>query len=45
MVVIREPDGEGGGEKIRVRFDDIVSLKGSSDKNLILRPGDTIFVP
>ncbi len=46
IVVIRQRTGESGREeKIRVRFDDIVDVKEESDINLILRPGDTIFVP
>lgn len=46
IVVIRQRTDESGREeKIRVRFDDIVDVKEESDINLILRPGDTIFVP
>jgi polysaccharide export outer membrane protein len=46
IVVIRQrTDDSGREEKIRVRFDDIVDVKDESDINLILRPGDTIFVP
>lgn len=46
IMVIRERDGEDGKEeKIRVRFKDIINVKKVNDKNLILRPGDTIFVP
>ncbi len=32
-------------ERIPVRFDELVKAGGKSAKNLILRPGDTIFVP
>ncbi|MFQ5900230.1 MAG: polysaccharide biosynthesis/export family protein [Thermodesulfobacteriota bacterium] len=42
IVVIR------GGENIKIRFDDIVNIKkkeGENNDNLILKPGDTIFVP
>ncbi len=46
IVVIREKDDRTGKEeKILVRFDDIVDVDETSDKNLILKPGDTIFVP
>lgn len=45
IMVIRESrDGGAGDEKIKVRFDDIIK-KGRSDMNLVLKPGDTIFVP
>lgn len=46
IVIIREKSNESTpGEKISVNFDDIVNAKSKSDKNVILRPGDTIFVP
>ncbi len=46
IMVIRERDGKDGKEeKIKVRFKDIINAKKVNDKNLILRPGDTIFVP
>lgn len=44
MVIIRKsPDGRG--VRIPVPFDDIVQSDESTDKNLYLLPGDTIFVP
>ncbi len=46
LVVVRERTGTYTAEKrMPVRFDDLVKAGGKSDKNLILRPGDTIFVP
>lgn len=46
IVVIRSKSESGSREeKILVRFDDIVNINESSNKNLILRSGDTIFVP
>ena len=46
IVVIRERAyGHGSEEKIRVSFDDAVDVQKGSEQNLILRPGDTIFVP
>ena len=46
IVVIRERlDDNSPEEKISISFDDIVTAKNKSDKNIILRPGDTIFVP
>ena len=46
IVVIRSKSKSGSREeKILVRFDDIVNINEISDKNLILRSGDTIFVP
>mgnify|MGYP001560366754 FL=1 len=46
IVVIRSESKSGSREeKILVRFDDIVNINESSDKNLILMSGDTIFVP
>lgn len=32
-------------EKMSIRFDDIVDEDEKKDRNIILRPGDTIFVP
>lgn len=32
-------------EKISVRFDDIINMDKTNDKNIVLRPGDTIVVP
>ncbi|MBI5235094.1 MAG: polysaccharide biosynthesis/export family protein [Deltaproteobacteria bacterium] len=44
MVIIRKsPDGKG--VRIPVPFDDIVQSDESTNKNLYLLPGDTIFVP
>lgn len=46
MVVVREGSGGASGEqRIAVRFDDLVKAGGKGTKNLILKPGDTIFVP
>ncbi len=45
MVVVREGDGASGEQRIAVRFDDLVKAGGKGTKNLILEPGDTIFVP
>jgi polysaccharide export outer membrane protein len=46
MVVVRERVGaDTAEERTPVRFDDLVKAGGKSEKNLILRPGDTIFVP
>ena len=44
LVLIRE-DGDGKRKKIRIRFGDIVNVKKKKDNNLVLMPGDTIFVP
>ncbi len=45
IVLVREKSGALKPEKISIRFDDIVDSGEKADKNLILRPGDTIFVP
>lgn len=46
LVLVRErPDRNGKPEKISISFDDIVDDGEKADKNLILRPGDTIFAP
>lgn len=46
IILIREkPDKNAKAEKVSIRFDDIISTDEKVDKNLILRPGDTIFVP
>lgn len=46
LVLVRErADKNGKPEKISISFDDIVDEGESADKNLILRPGDTIFAP
>ena len=44
IVLIRE-NGDGKRKKIKIRFGDIVNIKKKKDNNLILMPGDTIFVP
>jgi len=44
MVLIRRKKDGSGDEKIRIRFKDLV-YKKYKDKNVILKPGDTIFVP
>lgn len=45
IIIIREKtDGSTGEVKIKIRFDDIIK-KADSTMNLILQPGDTIFVP
>lgn len=45
IVLVRERAGSINPEKINIRFDDIVDSGEKADKNLILKPGDTIFVP
>ena len=45
VLVIREAGNNLKTEKISVSFDDIINPKKNDDQNLILRPGDTIFVP
>lgn len=46
IVVIREKNYYNDkDEKIDIRFDDIIASGKNTDKNIILRPGDTIFVP
>lgn len=45
MVIRDRANGNGKEEKVRVRFDDIVGSDENSEKNIILLPGDTIFVP
>jgi len=42
MVLVRQKQG-GGEEKIRVKFDDLLSDK--KDGSVLLKPGDTVFVP
>lgn len=44
MVLIRKGK-DGSEEKIRLRFKDIISPNDKTNKNMVLRPGDTIFVP
>lgn len=36
---------DGSEEKIKLRFKDLVSLNEKENKNIVLKPGDTIFVP
>lgn len=46
IVLIRErPDKAAKPEKIKIRFDDIVDDEEETDGNIMLRAGDTIFVP
>lgn len=46
IILIRErPDRNAKAERVSISFDDILDGDGKNDKNLILRPGDTIFVP
>lgn len=42
MTLVRQKEG-GGEEKIKVRFDDLLSDK--KDGSVVLKPGDTVFVP
>lgn len=43
IVLVRE-NGSDMAEKISIKFDDIVDTDSRRDKNLILKPGDTVFV-
>lgn len=45
VVVIRERIGDAPEEKIVIRFKDIVDADEDYDKNIVLKSGDTIFVP
>ncbi|MFQ5330298.1 MAG: polysaccharide biosynthesis/export family protein, partial [Thermodesulfobacteriota bacterium] len=46
IVVIRErASGQKNEKKIKVSFDDAVDVRKDSSDNLVLMPGDTIFVP
>jgi polysaccharide biosynthesis/export protein len=45
IVVVRQKADDGKEEKMLVSFDDIIDINSKSDQNIILRPGDTIFVP
>lgn len=45
IILVREKAGKNKPEKLTVRFDDIIEADEKNDRNLILRPGDTIFVP
>ncbi len=45
ITIIREKtDGSNAQEKIKIRFKDILK-KADSEMNLVLKPGDTIYVP
>ena len=44
IVIRKKNDGSGEFTKIKIRFDDIIK-KADSTMNLVLQPGDTIFVP
>jgi len=44
IIVIRESDGEKSKRTV-IRFDDIVYSEKSTEKNIVLKPGDTVFVP
>lgn len=43
IILVRE-NGSNMAEKIFIRFDDIVDTDARRDKNLMLKPGDTVFV-
>lgn len=43
IILVREGSG-GEAEKTRIRFSEIIDEDAKKDKNLVLRPGDTIFV-
>lgn len=46
LILIREKlDKSAKPERISVRFDDIIDGDSKTDRNLVLKPGDTIFVP
>lgn len=46
IVLVRKLDSDSHAEeKINIRFDDLINADMSSDKNPVLKPGDTIFVP
>ncbi len=46
IVVVRGNTGNNDDDKkIKISFKDIVNIKKNSDSNLVLRSGDTIFVP
>lgn len=44
LVLIRKGK-DGAEEKIKLRFKDIISPNDRTNKNLVLKPGDTLFVP
>lgn len=43
ILLVRE-NGNSMAEKIEISFDDIIDTDARRDKNLILKPGDTVFV-
>lgn len=43
VILVREKNGSEA-EKIRIRFSEIVDEDAKKDKNMVLMPGDTIFV-
>lgn len=43
IILVRESRG-GEVEKTRIRFSEIIDEDAKKDKNIVLRPGDTIFV-
>lgn len=45
IILVRQKDDGVGTDKIRISFDDIVYSNEKADGNLMLKPGDTIFVP
>lgn len=45
IILVRLKDDGAGADKIPIRFDDIVYSDEKADGNLMLKPGDTIFVP
>jgi len=45
IVVVRQKADDGKEEKMLISFDDIIDISSKSDQNIILKPGDTIFVP
>lgn len=44
IVLIREGGQNSSPEKISIRFKDIVDTDARRDRNIILKPGDTVFV-
>ena len=44
LVLIRKSK-DGSEEKIKLRFKDLISPNEKENKNVVLKPGDTIFVP
>lgn len=44
IVLIRKKK-DGTEEKTKLRFKDLVSMDENENKNMVLKPGDTIFVP